>query len=88
MTKRVVDADHPSDTEATYPSDLILRSTMVMAGRGVAVVTAVGDATKIGKVARKSMEMTAVKAPLNLQLTKLAKLITNWWAAACPVWHR
>ena len=77
MTKRVVDADHPSDTEATYPSDLILRSTMVMAGRGVAVVTAVGDATEIGKVARKSTEMTAVKTPLNLQLTKLAKLISK-----------
>lgn len=77
MTKHVVDEDHPADTEATYPSDLILRSTMVMSGRGVAVVTAVGDATEIGKVARKATEITAVKTPLNMQLTKLAKLISK-----------
>ena len=77
MTKHVVDEEHPADTEATYPSDLILRSTMVMSGRGVAVVTAVGDATEIGKVARKATEITAVKTPLNMQLTKLAKLISK-----------
>lgn len=74
--KHVVDADHPTDAEATYPSDLILRSTMVMGGRATARVEAVGDATEIGKVARKATELTAVKTPLNLQLTRLAKLIS------------
>ena len=77
ITKHVVSALHPADPEATYPSDLILRSAMVMAGRGVAVVTAVGDATEIGKVARKATEITSVKTPLNLQLTRLAKLISK-----------
>ena len=77
MGKHVVDEAHPADSEATYPSDLILRSTMVMSGRGVAEVVAVGDATEIGKVARKATEITAVKTPLNIQLTKLAKLISK-----------
>ena len=74
--KHVVDDSHPTDADATYPSDLILRSTMVMGGRATARVEAVGDATEIGKVARKATELTAVKTPLNLQLTRLAKLIS------------
>ena len=41
------------------------------------MVTAVGDSTEIGKVARKATEMTAVKTPLNIQLGKLAKLISK-----------
>ena len=77
ISKHVVTEDRPNDKEATYPSDTILRSTMVMNGNGVAVVTAVGDETEIGKVARKATEMTAVKTPLNIQLSKLAKLISK-----------
>lgn len=78
-TKRLVDPDSKAseDTESTYPSDMVLRSTMVMDGRGEAVVTAVGDATEIGKVARKSTEVTGTKTPLDLQLEKLAKLISK-----------
>lgn len=77
ISKHVVTGKTPSDKEATYPSDTVLRSTMVMNGNGVAVVTAVGDSTEIGKVARKATEMTAVKTPLNIQLGKLAKLISK-----------
>ncbi len=65
------------DDGATYPSNVALRSTMVMNGGGRMTVTAVGDATEIGKVARKSTELTAVKTPLNLQLDKLAGLISK-----------
>ena len=60
-----------------YPANVILRSTMVMNGHGVAVVTAVGDATEIGKVAQQSTEATYVKTPLNIQLDKLGKLISK-----------
>lgn len=67
-----------NDTEATYPSSKVLRSTMVMNGRGTYEVTEVGDATEIGKVARSSTEITAVKTPLNMQLDKLAKLISKF----------
>src|SRR5574344_1866255 len=69
--------DELQDSEATYPSKMVLRGTMVMNGRGVARITVVGDATEIGKVARKSTEMTTVKTPLNMQLTRLAKLISK-----------
>ena len=62
---------------ATYPSNVVLRSTMVMNGNGRFRVTAVGDATEIGKVATKSMEITQIKTPLNMQLDKLAKMISK-----------
>lgn len=62
---------------ATYPTNVALRSTMVMNGQGRMIVTAVGDATEIGKVARKSTEMTSVKTPLNLQLDRLAQMISK-----------
>lgn len=66
-----------NDAEVTYPSNKVLRGTMVMNGRGVFTVTAVGDATEIGTVARASTEITAVKTPLNMQLEKLAKMISK-----------
>lgn len=62
---------------ATYPSNVVLRSTMVMNGSARMKVTAVGDVTEIGKVATKSTEITSVKTPLNLQLDRLAKLISK-----------
>ena len=67
-----------NDPEATYPSNRVLRSTMVMNGRGVYQVSEVGDATEIGKVARSSTEITSVKTPLSQQLDKLAKLISKF----------
>ena len=63
--------------DGAYPRSVILRSTMVMNGRGEFVVTAVGDATEIGKVAKKSTEQTSVETPLHMQLDKLAKMISK-----------
>lgn len=63
--------------DGAYPRNVILRSTMVMNGRGEFVVTAVGDATEIGKVAKKSTEQTSVETPLHMLLDKLAKMISK-----------
>ena len=63
--------------DGAYPSDVVLRSTMVMAGTGRMTVTAVGDGTEIGHVAGSSTELTAVKTPLNMQLDRLASLISK-----------
>lgn len=63
--------------DGAYPRNVILRSTMVMNGRGEFVVIAVGDATEIGKVAKKSTEQTSVETPLHMQLDKLAKMISK-----------
>ena len=79
-TKRVGEV-HESGKAAepshAYPEDVVLRSTMVMNGRGVMKVTAVGDATEIGRVAKSSSETSDVITPLNAQLNRLAKLISK-----------
>ena len=64
-------------SEEAYPKNVILRSTMVMNGHGTAIVTSVGDKTEIGKVATEATEVTQTKTPLNIQLDKLAKLISK-----------
>lgn len=63
--------------DGAYPRNVVLRSSMVMNGRGEFVVTAVGDATEIGKVAKKSTEQTSVETPLHMQLDMLAKMISK-----------
>lgn len=91
-----------SDDGSAYPPDIVLRSTMVMNGGGRFVVTAVGDATEIGRVAHRSTEMTAVTTPLNAQLGRLAGIISKVGTAVAsgafvlfllrdimvnPLWH-
>lgn len=75
-TKHANDNKRGKGDEA-YPKNMVLRSTMVMNGMGEYVVTAVGDSTEIGHVARSSNEKTGVKTPLNMQLERLAKLISK-----------
>lgn len=106
-TKRVRLLQEHSSREETdggeaYPKNLLLRSSMVMNGHGRYVVTAVGDHTEIGKVARQATELTAIKTPLNIQLDRLAKLISKVGSAVSilaflaflvhdiltqPLWH-
>ena len=75
LTTKRVEGGAPPNT--AYPVDLLLRSSMVMNGTGRMTVTAVGDETEIGHVARQATEQTGVKTPLNLQLDQLAKLISK-----------
>ena len=67
----------PLQQDAAYAANRALRSTMVMNGTGSMEVTAVGDATEIGKVARQATETTGVKTPLNLQLERLGGFISK-----------
>ena len=73
INKTIIEADF--DEEATYASNLVMRGTTVVDGKGSMKVLRVGDATEIGKVARQSTEQTTEPTPLNIQLTKLANLI-------------
>lgn len=65
------------DSEATYPSNMVLRGTKVMEGHGIFEVASVGDATENGKVFKEAQIDDSVKTPLNEQLDGLSKLITN-----------
>ncbi|MDR0977119.1 MAG: calcium-translocating P-type ATPase, PMCA-type, partial [Prevotellaceae bacterium] len=65
------------DKEATYATNRVLRGTTVVDGHGAMRVENVGDATEIGKVARQSTEEIEEPTPLNIQLSRLAKLISR-----------
>ena len=71
-------SDNSNNSENTYPANQVLRSTMVMSGSATYRVTAVGDSTEIGKVARSSSETPTVKTPLAMQLDRLAKIISKF----------
>lgn len=65
-----------ADSEATYPTDMVLRGTSVIEGHALMEVTAVGDATEYGKVYEASQIETGVKTPLSLQFERLGKMIS------------
>ena len=71
---KTVDPNH-FDTEATYPSNHVMRGTTVMEGHGIMEVFAVGDATEFGKVAEQATVESDEDTPLNLQLKRLSKWI-------------
>lgn len=65
------------DSEATFPTNRVLRGTKVMEGHGLMRVTAVGDATENGKVFEAAQIDNSVKTPLNEQLDGLGLLVTK-----------
>lgn len=65
------------DTEATFPSNHLMRGTKIVEGHGVMKVFAVGDATENGKVFEAAQIDDSVRTPLNIQLDGLGRLITR-----------
>ena len=65
------------DSEATFPTNHVMRGTKVMEGHGVCRVFAVGDNTENGKVFVAAQIDDSVKTPLNEQLDGFGKLISN-----------
>ncbi|MDR2651549.1 MAG: calcium-translocating P-type ATPase, PMCA-type [Prevotellaceae bacterium] len=63
------------DKDATYPSNMLMRGTTVIEGRGVMRIKAVGDKTEYGHVAQQSTIESDEKTPLNLQLSRLSSFI-------------
>lgn len=68
--------DQPN-SEATFPTNHVMRGTKVMEGHGLARVFAVGDKTENGKVFQAAQIDNSVKTPLNEQLERLASVITK-----------
>ncbi|MEP7290723.1 MAG: calcium-translocating P-type ATPase, PMCA-type [Chloroflexota bacterium] len=64
-----------SDPEHSFPENQLYRSTMVVDGHGTFEISAVGNATKIGEIAREAIGETDEITPLNAQLERLSKLI-------------
>ena len=74
--RKTTDPEH-FDKDATYPSNHVMRGSKVMEGHGVMRVLKVGDATEMGGVFQEAQIDKSVKTPLNEQLDRLAKWISN-----------
>lgn len=75
ISKTTVEADF--DSEATYPSNMVLRSTTVVDGNAIMRVNTVGDATEYGKVNTGSLIENNLETPLQIQLKRLADVISK-----------
>lgn len=76
LAAKTTDPEH-FDSEATFPSDEVMRGTRVMEGHGVAEVFAVGDSTENGKVYEAAHLDEGKKTPLTEQLERLGALVTR-----------
>lgn len=83
ISKTTVEADF--DREATYPSNRVMRSTTVVDGHGIMCVDLVGDATEYGKVNQGALIDNDLDTPLQMQLKRLAGLISKVGYAAAAV---
>ena len=83
ISKTTVKADF--DSEATYPSNRVLRSTTVVDGHGIMCVDLVGDATEYGKVNQGALIDNNLETPLQLQLKRLAGVISKMGYAVAAV---
>lgn len=73
-TKSALESEQRSD--ATYPSNFLLRGSTVIEGTGVYRVTAIGMDTEEGKGVARVQEGSDVETPLNNQLAQLGKWIS------------
>lgn len=83
ISKTTVEADF--DNEATYPSNKVLRSTTVVDGHGIMCVELVGDATEYGKVNQGALIDNNLETPLQLQLKRLAGVISKMGYAVAAI---
>ena len=83
ISKTVVEADF--DKDATYPSNRVLRSTTVVDGHGIMCVDLVGDATEYGKVNQGALIDNDLDTPLQLQLKRLAGVISKFGYVAAAL---
>ncbi len=65
------------DSDATYPSNVVMRGTTVVDGHGVMEVDLVGDSTGYGKVYEGSQIDNNIETPLQIQLKGLANVISK-----------
>ena len=70
---------NPADfnKDATYPSNHAMKGTTVADGHGIMKIFKVGETTEFGKVYEGAQIDRSVETPLNIQLNRLAGLITK-----------
>jgi len=78
-----IEADESAFTGESEPvgkkeNDTALKGSYITSGRGILIATAVGDATKMGRIAASLTEGTRPDTPLQVKLKDLAHLISKF----------
>ena len=78
-----VDIDESAFTGESEPiektlEEVVLKGTLVTAGRGRMLVAATGNATRMGQIASELAEGTRPETPLQLKLRRLAALVSKF----------
>ena len=74
--EKTVGQDHEGPSgDSVYPVNRVFGGTFVRDGRCIMEVSAVGDASEMGHIAKPASEITDDPTPLKLQLARLSKLI-------------
>ena len=71
------EGDVKEEEEPTFPDHHVMRGTKVLEGHGVCRVFAVGDHTENGRVMEAAQIDDSIRTPLNEQLDRLGKVITQ-----------
>ena len=69
----------------TQQLNIVFAGTLVNAGRGRAVVVAVGDATEFGKIATELGEVTSRKSPLQIKIDELGQKLATLSSLAIAI---
>ena len=73
----------PEDTPLGDRLNLVYKGTAVSQGRGIAIVTAVGMQTELGKIAEAITEIAEPDTPLQRRMEQLSYVLV--WGALCLV---
>lgn len=65
--------------------NMVYSGTIVLGGRGKAIVSATGSNTEIGKIASILQNKTSEKTPLEKKLEELGKTLVVWCLAICTL---
>ena len=75
----------PADTPTADRKNMVLSSTVITAGRGVAVVTATGMDTEVGRIAGLLLQEDAMDTPLQRKMAEISKSLSILCLAVCAL---
>ncbi len=83
VKKRAVPEPIPLEAPGEGPTPFVYASTLVVSGRGEAVVGATGAGTEVGRIGHALETLSAAESPLRQQISGLVRAVAIGAAACC-----
>lgn len=85
VTKTSAALDHQAVDAINQQTNIVFQGTLVHAGRGRAMVVAVGPQTEFGKIATELQQIDSRKSPLQNQMDQLGQRLAAWSSLAIAI---